>query len=101
MTGGMPEQQPSNAPVDEEVRSEPVAEGPGGKDVVIDQENVGRENMQGSGEWPDPDTPPPPSAGGEAAPASRQNERTAVKDALEADPVRGGSASGGSVGEDH
>jgi hypothetical protein len=22
------------------------------------QMNVGRENMQGSGEWPDPDTPP-------------------------------------------
>ena len=35
-----------------------------GDDVVIEQENVGRENMQGGGEWPDPDTPPSDAAPG-------------------------------------
>jgi hypothetical protein len=37
-----------------------------GEDAVIKQENVGRENMRGGGEWPDPDTPP-----SDAAPGSR------------------------------
>ena len=35
-----------------------------GDDVVIKQENVGRENMRGGGEWPDPDTPPSDAAPG-------------------------------------
>ncbi len=26
--------------------------------VVIQQQNVGRDNMRGEGEWPDPDEPP-------------------------------------------
>ena len=30
-----------------------------------EQTNVGRENMAGQGEWPDPDTPPTGPAGGE------------------------------------
>jgi hypothetical protein len=29
------------------------------------QMNVGVENMEGGGEWPDPDTPPSPGAAGE------------------------------------
>ena len=33
-------------------------------EVVIQQQNVGRENMKGGGEWPDPDTPPQPPAPG-------------------------------------
>jgi len=33
--------------------------------VVIQQQNAaGRENIQGGGEWPDPDTPPQPPAPG-------------------------------------
>jgi hypothetical protein len=35
-----------------------------GEDVVIEQENVGRDNMRGGGEWPDPDTPPSDAAPG-------------------------------------
>jgi hypothetical protein len=56
--------QPSNAPIDEEVHSTPIGE----HDRVVPQENVGRTNMEGSGEWPSPQTPPTGSAPGEAAP---------------------------------
>ncbi len=35
-----------------------------GDDVVIEQENVGEDNMLGGGEWPDPDTPPSDAAPG-------------------------------------
>ena len=35
-----------------------------GEDEVIDQEPVGRENVRGGGEWPDPDTPPSDAAPG-------------------------------------
>jgi hypothetical protein len=33
-------------------------------EVVIRQQNVGVDNMEGGGEWPDPDTPPRPPAPG-------------------------------------
>jgi hypothetical protein len=33
-------------------------------EVVIRQQNVGPDNMEGGGEWPDPDTPPRPPAPG-------------------------------------
>jgi hypothetical protein len=36
--------------------SEPVDTDEG--EIVVQQQNVGRDNMRGSGEWPDPDTPP-------------------------------------------
>jgi hypothetical protein len=36
--------------------SEPVETDEG--TVVVQQQNVGRDNMRGSGEWPDPETPP-------------------------------------------
>jgi len=36
--------------------SEPIETDEG--TVVVQQQNVGRENMQGGGEWPDPETPP-------------------------------------------
>jgi hypothetical protein len=56
-------------------------------EVDIEQENVGRENMQGSGEWPDPETGTPPAG--------------TFKEVLEADPVLGGSSTGlGSEGAD-
>jgi hypothetical protein len=32
--------------------------------VVIQQQNVGKDNMQGGGEWPDPDSPPQDPAPG-------------------------------------
>ena len=37
-----------------------------GNEYVIQQQNVGRENMDGGGEWPDPDTPPRAPAPGSA-----------------------------------
>jgi len=50
-------------PSDEKMyTSEPVETEDG--TVVIQQQNVGRENMEGGGEWPDPDTPPQPPAPG-------------------------------------
>ena len=48
--------QPDNGAIDEEAVSEPVA-GPD-EDQRIAQTNVGRANMEGSGEWPHPDEPP-------------------------------------------
>jgi hypothetical protein len=33
-------------------------------EVVIRQQNVGADNMEGGGEWPDPETPPRPPAPG-------------------------------------
>jgi hypothetical protein len=36
--------------------SEPVETEDG--TVVVQQQNVGKDNMKGGGEWPDPDTPP-------------------------------------------
>jgi len=38
-----------------------------GEDVVIQQENVGKDNMRGGGEWPDPDAPPSDAAPGSLA----------------------------------
>jgi hypothetical protein len=35
--------------------------------VVIQQENVGEDNMRGGGEWPDPDAPPSDAAPGSVA----------------------------------
>lgn len=51
------ERQPSNQPIDEEVQSVPLDTSEG--EVVIAQENAGgRDNIGGSGEWPDPKSPP-------------------------------------------
>jgi hypothetical protein len=35
-----------------------------GEGVVLQQTNVGKDNMRGGGEWPDPDTPPSRAAAG-------------------------------------
>lgn len=61
----------------------------------VAQENVGRENMEGSGEWPSPDTPPTGPAGGERGPTAGPDARPpeTFKEALEQDPVLGGSSS--------
>jgi hypothetical protein len=48
----------------EQQAPEPVSEPLGDDDEVVAQQNVGRDNMQGGGEWPDPDTPPSESAPG-------------------------------------
>ncbi len=49
--------QPSNRPIEEQVRTEPldVDEGP---DQVIGQSAGGRASVEGGGEWPDPDAEP-------------------------------------------
>jgi hypothetical protein len=44
---------------DRDVQSTPIGE----DDAVISQENVGKDNMRGGGEFPDPDTPPDESLG--------------------------------------
>ena len=49
--------QPSNQPIDEQVRSVPLDDGDGGERVLA-QENTGPANAEGGGEWPDPDAPP-------------------------------------------
>ena len=64
-------------------------------EVDIEQENVGRENMEGQGEWPDPDTPPRGPAGGERSGAGAPGQ---FKEVLEDDPVPGGSSSVGEEG---
>lgn len=64
----------------------------------VAQENVGRDNMQGQGEWPDPDTPPRGPAGGDREGGGEEpgGEPPAhnFKEVLEADPVLGGSSTG-------
>ena len=57
LTGTVPHMSEQQAP-------EPVSEPLGDDDEVVAQQNVGRDNMQGGGEWPDPDTPPSESAPG-------------------------------------
>ncbi len=46
--------------VPREIRTTPIGE----DDDVLVQENVGKDNMRGGGEWPDPDAPPSESAPG-------------------------------------
>ncbi|MDQ1446240.1 MAG: hypothetical protein QOI20_2704, partial [Acidimicrobiaceae bacterium] len=60
--------------------------------------NVGRENMAGSGEWPSPDTPPTGPAPGPSEVPDRSRGPTQFKDALERDPVLGGSSTAGDPG---
>jgi hypothetical protein len=62
------------------------------------QENVGRGNMAGGGEWPSPSTPPQPEDGAPGTstlprPSDSPFKETPFKDAVEADPVLGGSGS--------
>ncbi|HEV7887461.1 MAG TPA: hypothetical protein VGO92_07875 [Acidimicrobiales bacterium] len=93
----MPEQ-PSNAPTDSETTVT-------GVDPDNAQENVGRENMVGGGEWPSPSTPPRGPASGEtsrddATPFRRPRvaegfDPPTATEALEADPVRGGTSTAG------
>ena len=70
---------------------------------TLQQENVGRDNMAGSGEWPDPDTPPSDVAPGtdpirkELIERKRAAATTTAgdnaKEVLNRDRVRGGSSS--------
>ena len=64
---------------------------------TVAQQNVGKDNAIGGGEWPDPDTPPrgpsPGTAATEAETEKRFAEEAQFKDVLESDPVRGGSGS--------
>lgn len=95
--------QPSNQPIEDETRSGVLHDGDDAP-YVVEQSVVGAPNVTGGGEWPDPDAPPQAPAPGsepEAAAsiaARRQREHEAatpdgdppLKDAQEADPVRGG-----------
>ena len=76
--------QPSNQPIDQSTQSEPL-DLDEGDDVVVEQENVGRRNMEGGGEWPDPDALPVDAAPGSSGltPQRRQG-RTQFKDAYDA-----------------
>ena len=91
--------QPSNQPIEEQVRTVPLDEADA-PDQVLAQENSGPGNMVGGGEWPDPDAPargPAPGTargGAEAIAEQRDTDRPAAfKDALEDDRVAGGSSS--------
>jgi hypothetical protein len=42
-----------------------------GETYVVQQQNVGPDNEEGGGEWPDPDTPARPPAPGAAPPPRR------------------------------
>lgn len=49
----------SEVPIEEKhTRSEPLDLGDDDDDVVVEQQNVGRPNVGGGGEFPDPDAPP-------------------------------------------
>ena len=68
---------------------------------TLQQENVGRDNMAGSGEWPDPDTPPSDVAPGTDPIRKEMIERErghkasdqSMKDVLNRDRVESGSSS--------
>ena len=60
--GGCVHDQPQDE--DKSIETVPLDLQEGDEDAVIKQENVGRENMRGGGEWPDPDTPPSDAAPG-------------------------------------
>jgi hypothetical protein len=70
----------------------------GENEVDAVQENVGRENMAGSGEWPSPSTPPSGPAPGDPE-SDSETRGTApaggAREVLESDPVAGGSSSVG------
>ena len=81
----------------------PMADRPE-NEVDLEQQNVGPGGEAGGGEWPDPDTPPTGPASGEhhrspgeaeVVPEHGSDEAgpEGFKDVLEADPMRGGSAS--------
>ena len=68
---------------------------------TLQQQNVGRDNMAGSGEWPDPDTPPSDVAPGtdpirqELIERERSGATTSedMKETLNRDRVKSGSSS--------
>ena len=63
---------------------------------TVAQQNVGKDNAIGGGEWPDPDTPPRgPSPGVAATEAGTEpaEDKGQFKTVLESDPIRGGSGS--------
>lgn len=63
---------------------------------TVAQQNVGRQNSIGGGEWPSPKTPPRGPAPGVAATdagAERPSDPGQFKEVLESDPERSGSGS--------
>jgi hypothetical protein len=77
--------QPTNQTIDEMALSEPLDLNEG-DDEVVGQQNVGRGNVRGGGEWPDPDTPASDAAPGSAGMAPpRSGGPRQFKEAQEAD----------------
>jgi hypothetical protein len=71
-------------PVDDSTRTEPL-DLDDGADVVLEQQNVGREGARGGGEWPDPGAPPSDAAPGSAgmAPSRPADDAAGEEDAGE------------------
>lgn len=72
---------------DASTTSVPLDLGEEDDDVVIEQQSVGAEEVEGGGEWPDPATPPSDAAPGSLAPTpppAPEGHRQ-FKDAQEAD----------------
>ena len=65
--------------VPQETRTTPLGE----DDDVVVQQNVGVDNMQGGGEWPDPDAPPSESAPGPELAGHRSGGKGQFGQALE------------------
>ena len=90
--------QPSNQPIDEQVRTVPLDDDEG-DDRVLPQENAGPGNIEGGGEWPEPDAgaqgPAPGTVEGlgEEIQAGRRGGQGSFRDVLEDDRVAGGSSS--------
>ncbi len=63
---------------------------------TVAQQNVGKDNAIGGGEWPDPDTPPRgPSPGVAATEVGTEEpaDEGQFREVLESDPIKGGSSS--------
>lgn len=63
---------------------------------TVAQQNVGKDNSIGGGEWPDPDTPPRgPSPGVASTEVGTESATDSgqFRELLEADPEKGGSSS--------
>ena len=91
---------PSSGAPDDDTVTSATLEDEEGNEYRVDQDNAGGyANIDGGGEWPDPDTPPePPAPGTDEAErarleASRRPEGESFKAVLETDPERGGSKS--------
>jgi len=95
----MPEREPDQAPIDEMYQSEPL----GDDGERVDQESwAGKDNIRGGGEFPDPDTPPTESAGGEPGVTRQEHGKGQFQEAYDSvpDEVAASGAIDGHVDDD-